>query len=71
MEGKLGVRVHQTQEMKGKNGTGDPGGQDAKSGRYSSGSGLCPSREKGFFADVLLDCMGATHSQPCGTLIKS
>jgi len=38
--------------MKGKEGTGDPGGPDAKSGRYSSGSGLCPSGEKGFFADV-------------------
>ena len=32
-------------------GTGDPGGPHAKSGRYSSGSGLCPSGEKGFFAD--------------------
>jgi len=39
--------------MKGKEGTGDPGGPDAKSGRYSSGSGLCPSGEKAFFADVL------------------
>jgi len=38
--------------MKGKEGTGDPGGPDAKSGRYSSGSGLCPSGEKVFFADV-------------------
>jgi len=37
--------------MKGKEGTGDPGGLDAKSGRYSSGSRLCPSGEKGFFAD--------------------
>jgi len=52
MEGKWGVWVHQTQEMKGKEGTGYPGGQDAQSGRYSSGSGLCPSGEKGFFADV-------------------
>jgi len=52
MEGKWGIQVHQTQEMKGKEGTGDPRGQDAKSGRYSSGSGLCPSGEKGFFADV-------------------
>jgi len=34
-----------------KEGTGDPGGPDAKSGRYSSGSGLCPSGEKGFFPD--------------------
>jgi len=52
VEGKWGVRVYQTEEMKGKEGTGDPGGPDAKSGRYSSGSGLCPSQEKGFFADV-------------------
>jgi len=52
VEGKWGVRVHQKQEIKGKEGTGDPGGPDAKSGRYSSGSGLCPSGEKGFFADV-------------------
>jgi len=52
VEGKWGVRVHQTQEMKGKEGMGDPEGPDAKSGRYSSGSGLCPSGEKGFFADV-------------------
>ena len=51
MEGKWGVQVHQTQEMKGKESAGDPGGPDAKSGRYSSGSGLCPSGEKGFFAD--------------------
>jgi len=50
--GKWGVWVHQTQEMKGREGTGDLGGQDAKSGRYSSGSGLCPSGEKCFFADV-------------------
>jgi len=54
VEGKWGVRVHQTQEMKGKEGTGDPGGLDAKSGRYSSRSGLCPSGEKGFFADVAI-----------------
>ena len=51
MQGKWGVRVHQTQEMKGKEGTGDQAGQDAKSGRYSSRSGLCPSGENGFFAD--------------------
>ena len=37
--------------MKGKEGTGDPGGPDAKSTRYSSASGLCPFGEKGFFAD--------------------
>jgi len=38
--------------MKGKECTGDPGGPDAKSGPYSSGSGLCPSAEKGFLADA-------------------
>jgi len=43
-----GVRVDQTQGMKGKEGTGDPGGPDAKTGGYSSGSGLCPSRENLF-----------------------
>jgi len=53
VQGKWGVRVHQTQEMKGKEGTGDQAGQDAKSGRYSSRSGLCPSGENGFFADVI------------------
>jgi len=52
VEGKWAVRVHQTQEMKGKEGTGDPGGQETKSGCYSSGSGLCPSGEKAFFADA-------------------
>ena len=39
--------------MKAKEGTGHQGGPHAKSGRYSSGSGLCPSRETGFFADAL------------------
>jgi len=43
--------------MKGKEGTGDPGGPDAKSGCYSSGSGLCPSGEKPFFADGLFKHM--------------
>jgi len=57
VEGQWGVRVHQTQEMKSKEGTGDPGGPDAKSGRYSSGSGLCPSGEKGFFADDARDLL--------------
>jgi len=37
--------------MKGKEGTGDRGGPDAKSGCYSSGSGLSLSGEKAFFAD--------------------
>jgi len=45
--------------MKGKEGTGDPGGPDAKSRRYPSGSGLCPSGEKGFFADGNIICGGA------------
>jgi len=40
--------------MKGKEGTGDLGGPDAQSGPYSSGSVLCPSGEKAFFADVLV-----------------
>jgi len=39
MEGKWGVWVHRMQEMNGKKGTRDSEGQDAKSGRYSSGSG--------------------------------
>ena len=33
-------------------GTGDPAGPDAKSGCYLSRSGLCPSRDNGFSADV-------------------
>jgi len=37
--------------MKGKEGTADLGEQQAKSGRYSSGSGLCPSGEKVFSAN--------------------
>jgi len=40
------------QEMKGQEGTGDPGGLDAKSRRYPTRSGLCPSGEKDFFADL-------------------
>jgi len=50
--------------MKGKEGTGDPGGADAKSGSYSSGSGLCPSGENGFFADVGLDDLCQSLSGP-------
>jgi len=52
VEGKWGVPVHQTKEMKDKEGTGDPGGLEAKSGRYSSGSGHCSFGEKAFFADA-------------------
>jgi len=39
--------------MKGKEGSGDPEGQEAKSGLASSGRALDTSREKGFFANVL------------------
>ena len=51
LEGKWGVRAHQTQEMKGKEGSGDPQGGEAKSGLASSGRGLDTSGEKGFLAD--------------------
>ena len=54
MEGKWGVRAHQTHEMKGKKGSGDPEGREAKSGLASSGRGLDTSGEKGFFADVIV-----------------
>jgi len=50
LEGKWGVRAHQTQEMKGKEGSGDQEGREAKSGLASSGRGLATSGEKGFFA---------------------
>ena len=46
------------QEMKAKACTGDPGGPDAKSGRYSSGSGFCPAREKAFFAHDNRETLG-------------
>jgi len=39
--------------MKGKEGSGDPEGREAKSGLASSRCGLDTSGEKGFFADVL------------------
>ena len=39
--------------MKGKEGSGDPEGPEAKSGLASSGRGLDTSVEKGFFGDVL------------------
>ena len=51
MEGKWSVRAHQTQEMKGKEGSGDPEGREAKSGVASSGREVDTSGEKGFFAD--------------------
>jgi len=40
--------------MKGKEGSGDPEGREAKSGLALSGRGLDTSGEKGFFADVVL-----------------
>jgi len=48
--------------MKGKEGSGDQEGREAKSGLASSGRGLDMSSEKGFFADVyrklcLLKCL--------------
>ena len=52
MEGKWGVRAHQTHEMKGKEGSGDPEGREAKSGLASSGRGFDTSGEKGLFPDV-------------------
>jgi len=51
--------------MKGKEGTGDPGGPDAKSGRYSSKSGLCPSGENCFFADVETSFLLKQDLLPC------
>jgi len=39
------------EEMKGKEGSGDPEGREAKSGLASSGRGLDTSVETGFFAD--------------------
>jgi len=38
--------------MKGKEGSGDREGREAKSGLASSGHGLDTSGENGFFADV-------------------
>ena len=79
--GRWGVRMHQTQEMKGKEGTGDPGGLDTKSGHSSSGSGLCPLGENGFFADdvgssggggssstVVTGAVGGTPAHPARTV---
>jgi len=59
LEGKWGLRAHQTQEMKGKEGSGDPEGREAKSGLASSGRGLDTSGEKAFFADALRDPIGS------------
>jgi len=39
--------------MKGKEGSGDPEGREAKSGLAWSGRGLDTSGEKGFFADAI------------------
>jgi len=52
--GKVGRPRAPDARNEGQEGTGDPGGPEAKSGRYSSGSGLCPSGANGFFADVPL-----------------
>jgi len=52
LEGKWAVRAHQTQEMKGKEGSGDPEGWEAKSGLASSGGGLDMSGETGSSADA-------------------
>jgi len=60
VEGKGGVRVHQVQQMKVQEGTGDPGGPDPKTARSWSGSGLCPSGEKAFFADVSREAIELT-----------
>jgi len=49
LEGKWGVRAHQTQEMKGKESSGDPEGQEAKSGLASSGRVLDKSGETVLF----------------------
>ena len=38
--------------MKGKEGSGDPEGREAKSGLASSRRGVDTSDEKGFFADA-------------------
>jgi len=43
--------------MKGKEGSGDMEGREAKSGLASSGCGLDMSVEKVFFADVLTDML--------------
>jgi len=51
LEGKWGVRAHQRQEMKGKDGLRGLGGREAKSGLASSGHGRDTLGEKGFFAD--------------------
>jgi len=61
LEGKWGVRAHQTQEMKGKEGSGDPEGREAKSGLASSGRGLDTSGEKGF---LLMYSWGDPHPAP-------
>ena len=47
--GRLGAPDARNERQEG---TGDPERPDAKSGRYSSGSVLCPSGEKAFFPVV-------------------
>jgi len=63
LEGKWGVRAHQTQEMKGKEGSGDPEGREAKGGLASSGRGLDTSGEKCFFADAPSEEIAVGDSQ--------
>ena len=59
LEGKWGVRAHQTQAMKGKDGSGDLEGQEAKSRLSSSRRELDTSCEKGFFADEVISQPGS------------
>jgi len=54
LKGKWGVRAHPTQEMKGKEGSGDPEGQETKSRLASSRRRLDTCGEKGFFADAVI-----------------
>ena len=53
-EGKWGVRADQTQEMKGKEGSDNSEGQEAKSGLALSRRRLDTSGENPFFPDILL-----------------
>jgi len=57
--------------MKGKEGSGDPKGREAKSGLASSGRGLDKSGEKGFFADepVLLDWAHVLAAAPADHVV--
>ena len=63
--GTWGVRAHHTQEMKGKEGSGDREAPEAKSGLASSGPGLDTSGKKGSFADVALVGHSKSLLTPC------